>query len=130
MLATRWFRLQSVCMRVVHGRSGSRRGGGGWRTLTGHCAKAQLWGAAAPKRLCHSDPGDLYENESVQRYLQQLMEEQKDLSDKLQHAYLSESDRRVLMKRHTELLPVANVFESIERALKDLEEVLSLLHSE
>ncbi|KAG8004540.1 Peptide chain release factor 1 [Nibea albiflora] len=121
MLANRCFRLYSVCSRVVHS---SRGGGRGWRTLTGHYAKV-----AAPERLCHSDLGDLYKNESVQRYLQQLVEEHKDLSNKLQHAHLSESDRRLLMKRHTELLPVANVLESVEQALKDLEEVLSLLHS-
>lgn len=57
------------------------------------------------------------------------MEEYRDLSKKLQHAYLSESDRKVLMKKQTELLPLANVFERAEQAMKDLEEVRSLLHS-
>lgn len=58
------------------------------------------------------------------------MDEYKELSERLQQAHLNETDRKVLMKRHTELLPVANVFERIEQALGDLEEVLSLLHSE
>ena len=126
----RWVRLCSSCSRVVY----SSRKGAGWRTLTGHTGlnltEVQHWGKVTSKRFCHSDLGDLYKNESVQRYLQQLMEEYRDLSKKLQHAYLSESDRKVLIKKHTELLPLANVFQSIEQALKDLEEVLSLLHGE
>ncbi|KAM9334212.1 peptide chain release factor 1, mitochondrial [Symphorus nematophorus] len=136
MLGNRWFRLCALCSRVVHSSRGRRGGGGGWRTLTGHTSlkhanitEVQHWGTVAPKRLCHSDLGNLYKNESVQRYLQQLMDEYRDLSKKLQHAYPCESDRKALIKRHTELLPLANVFESIEEALKDLEEVLSLLHS-
>lgn len=129
MLVNRWSRLCAVCRRAV---DSSR---GGWRTLqTGlkHASMAQVqhWGTAAPKRLCHSGLGDLYEKGSVQRHLQQLMEEYRDLGKKLEHAYLSESDRKALMKRHTGLLPLATVFKSIEQALKDLEEVLSLLHSE
>lgn len=87
----------------------------------------QLWRTATTKRLYHSD---LYKNESVQRYLQQLMEEYRDLSKKLEHVYLSESDRKVLLKRQSELLPLANVFKDVEAALKDLEELLSLLHGE
>lgn len=125
----RWVRLCSSCSRVVY----SSRKGAGWRTLTGHTGlnliEVQHWDKVTLKRFCHSDLGDLYKNESVQRYLQQLMEEYRDLSKKLQHAYLSESDRKVLIKKHTELLPLANVFRSIEQALKDLEEVLSVLHS-
>lgn len=126
----RWFRLCSFCSRVVY----SSRKETGWRTLTGHTSlnitEVQLWGTVASKRLCHSDLGGLYKNESVLRYLQQLMEEYRDLSKTLQHAFLSESDRKVLVKRHTELLPQANLFLSIEQALKELEDVLSLLHGE
>lgn len=85
------------------------------------------WGRVMFKRFFHSDLGELYKNESVQVYLEQLMEEHRDLSKKLQHAYLSESDRKGLTKKHTELLPLASVFRSIEQAQKDLEEVSSLL---
>lgn len=85
------------------------------------------WGRVISKRFSHSDVGELYKNESVQAYLQQLMEEYGDLSKQLQHACLSESDRKVLIKKHTELLPLASVFGSIEQAKKDLEEVSSLL---
>ncbi|XP_049919249.1 peptide chain release factor 1, mitochondrial isoform X2 [Epinephelus moara] len=130
MLVSRWFRLCSLCSRVVYS---SRGRGAGWGTRTGHANITQVqhcWGTAAPRRLCHRGFGDLYQTESVQRYLEQLMEEYRDLSKKLQHAYLSESDRKVLMKKQTALLPLANVFERVEQAMKDLEEVHSLLHSD
>ncbi|XP_031707468.1 peptide chain release factor 1, mitochondrial [Anarrhichthys ocellatus] len=133
MLVNRCFRLCSFCSRVVYSSRGRRAG---WRTPTGrtglkhvYITQVQHWGTEAPRRLYHRDLGDLYKTESVQRYLQQLMEEFRDISKKLQHTYLSESDRKVLLKKHTELLPLANEFERIEQALKDLEEVLSLLHS-
>ncbi|KAM7365632.1 hypothetical protein PAMP_016549 [Pampus punctatissimus] len=129
---SRWFGLCSFCSRVVY----NSRKGAGWRTLTGHTslnlnmAEVQHWGTVASKRMCHSDLGDLYKNESVQSHLQQLMEEYRDISKKLQLAYLSESDRKVLINKHTELLPLAKVFQSIEQALKDHEEVLSFLHGD
>ncbi|CAJ1086775.1 peptide chain release factor 1%2C mitochondrial [Xyrichtys novacula] len=128
MTLNRWFRLCSSCSRVFHSSSGGNRKRLEWRTLQS-VAEVQHWSRLAPKRLCHSGLRDLYKTESVQRYLQQLMEDYEDLNKKLQHVHLSESDRKELMKRHTELLPVANVFQSIERAMKDLEEVLSLLRS-
>ncbi|XP_034533466.1 peptide chain release factor 1, mitochondrial isoform X2 [Notolabrus celidotus] len=140
MLLNRCFRLCSSCSRVFYNTEAKRRRRSEWRTpaglgdmLTGRYAnmtEEQHWSTAVtPKRSCHSDLGDIYKAESVQRYLLQLMEEYRDLSKKLQHAYLSEADRKVLMKKHTELQPVANVFESVEHAIKDLEEVLSLMHS-
>lgn len=102
--------------------------------MTGHSSlrhvnitEVQHYDTVAPGRLYHSNSGDLYDNESVQRYLQQLMEEYRDLSKTLEHAHLSESERKVLTKKHNELLPLANVFGSIEEAQKDLDEVLSLL---
>lgn len=90
----------------------------------------QQGGSEALKRRCHGGPGGLYRNESVQRYLRQLVEEHAELSGKLQRAQLSEADRRLLVRRHAELLPVANVSERVDEALEELEEVLSLLHSE
>ncbi|XP_042369092.1 peptide chain release factor 1, mitochondrial isoform X2 [Plectropomus leopardus] len=133
MLINRWSRLCSLCSRGVYSSRGRRAG---WRALTrGHTGAKyanitevqHCWGTV--KRLCHSDFADLYKHKSVQRYLQQLMEEHRELGKKLEHAYLSESDRKALKKKHTELLPLAKVFERIEEALQDLEEVLSLLHS-
>ncbi|PWA32122.1 hypothetical protein CCH79_00013334 [Gambusia affinis] len=131
MFPPRWFGLCCHCSRVV-----SRRGFP-WGTLKGHSrlrhavfTEVQLRGTnAVPRRLSHCDIGDLYNNSSVQRYLQKLMEEHRDISRKLQHDHLSDSGRKSLLKKHSELLPVAGLFGSIEQAQKDLEEVLSLLHT-
>lgn len=90
----------------------------------------QLCSTVVPRRHFHGDLRDLHNNECVQKYLQQLVEEYSDLGKKLQHDHLSESDRKVLLRRQTELLPVAVMFESVQQALKDQEEVISLLHSE
>ncbi|CAL8290881.1 unnamed protein product [Lota lota] len=79
-------------------------------------------------RSLHTDLGDLYENESVQRYVRHLMEEYAELSNKLQHACLSDAERKDLNKKHLDLMPVANSFENIRGALTDLEDVLSLMH--
>ncbi|TNM94048.1 hypothetical protein fugu_002224 [Takifugu bimaculatus] len=131
MFLNRCFRLCNGCCRVVY--SGRKRE---WRTLTGYrtpkYANTTVVGLCAtvvPRHHFHSDLGDLHNNECVQKYLQQLMEEYRDLGRKLQHDHLSESDRKVLSRRQTELLPVALLFESVQQALKDQEEVTSLLHS-
>uniref|UniRef100_H3DIE0 Prokaryotic-type class I peptide chain release factors domain-containing protein n=1 Tax=Tetraodon nigroviridis TaxID=99883 RepID=H3DIE0_TETNG len=81
------------------------------------------------RRHFHGDLGDLLSNESVQKYLQQLMEECRNVSQKLQHAHLSESERKGLLRRHAELLPVATALDSVRRASRDREEVVSLLQS-
>ncbi|MEQ2172809.1 hypothetical protein GOODEAATRI_025195, partial [Goodea atripinnis] len=73
---------------------------------------------------------DLYNNSLVQGYLQKMMEEHRVISRKLQHEHLNDSDRKALLKKHTELQPVTDVFGSIKQAQTDLEEVLSLLHSD
>lgn len=137
MFASRSFRLCPFCIRVV-----SRSGGGTgeWRTFRSHTTSLihanftkelqQNWGVVVPKRHCQRDLEDLYNNHSVQRYLQQLMEEFKQVSEKLQHVFLSESARKTLVMKHAELLPLSNVCETIEQARKELEEVNSLLQSE
>ncbi|KAM4601907.1 peptide chain release factor 1, mitochondrial [Polymixia lowei] len=129
MLVHRWIRLCTVCKRLIS----NNRGGIGWRTSTGHDSLQYvtevLRGNTASRRYCHGDVGDLYKNESVQRYLRQLMEEYGDLTKKLQLACLSDLERKDMNQKLVKLLPVADVFQSITNALKDLEEVLSLLHS-
>lgn len=122
MFAGGCFRLCTVCSRVV---SGSR----GWRTLGGATPANLAGGVGAHKRRFHGDFGDLYKNESVQKYLRKLVEEHRDLSDKLQHLHLCDADRKALIKRHSELQPVAEVFDRVGRAVRELEELLALLHS-
>lgn len=82
------------------------------------------------RRRYHGDPGDMYEKESVRRHLRRLVEEHGDAGEMLRRASLSEGDRKALTRRHVELQPVADAFGRLERAQKDLEEVLSLLHGE
>ncbi|XP_062236510.1 peptide chain release factor 1, mitochondrial [Platichthys flesus] len=127
MLVGRWFGL---CSRVVHCSSVRGR----WRTPTGGHVKKYAniteepqWRTRGSRRLCHSDAGDMFEHRCVQRYLQQLVLEHGQLSERLQQVYLNESDRKELMRRHSELLPLANIHGRIEQALRDLEEVRSLL---
>nr|XP_057907936.1 peptide chain release factor 1, mitochondrial [Doryrhamphus excisus] len=128
-----WSRFCSVTNREVY--SSLKRGR--WRAISGHSSAyhanvlvVQSCVALGSRRLCHSNHvGDLYKNGSVQKYLQQIMEEHKYLQQKLQRANLNEADRKVMMKKHTQLLPLANLFHGVERALEDLVEVQSLLHS-
>ncbi|XP_024918076.1 peptide chain release factor 1, mitochondrial isoform X2 [Cynoglossus semilaevis] len=124
MLVSRWLRLRSLCNRVCpHTRREERKGLLWRRTLIGH----QFTGTLASSRPCHSDVGDLYQNECIQRYLQQLMQEYRYICQRLELPHISEADRRALIKKHTELLPLADVFTDIEEALKDQQEVSSLL---
>uniref|UniRef100_A0A8C6U7F1 Uncharacterized protein n=1 Tax=Neogobius melanostomus TaxID=47308 RepID=A0A8C6U7F1_9GOBI len=83
-----------------------------------------------PRRSCHRAVGDLHSDASVQRYVQQLMEDFTKLDQRLQRASLSEADRRAILKKHTELLPLVKVCQTIEQAVEDHQEVLSLLQGE
>uniref|UniRef100_A0A1A7YTX4 Mitochondrial translational release factor 1 n=1 Tax=Iconisemion striatum TaxID=60296 RepID=A0A1A7YTX4_9TELE len=128
MFVRRVYRLCSSCSRLASCRAGMRRE---WRTVMQQSSlKVQHWGSLLlPKRLSHYDLGDLYNNKSVQTYLQRLEEEYKVICQRLQHECLNESDRKALMKKQTELLPLGNVFGSIDQARQDLEEVISLLQN-
>lgn len=112
MLVHRWLRLYAFC------RSFRARG-------EGSCGPLRL--AGPWWRFNHRAVGDLHRDASVHRYIKQLMEEWTQLEQKLQHSCLSEADRRATLKRHTELLPLAHVWQRNELALRDHQEVLSLL---
>ncbi|XP_061534481.1 peptide chain release factor 1, mitochondrial isoform X2 [Phycodurus eques] len=119
-------RLRSVfsCVAYNNLKRGRRR------TISGHTnAKHTNISVTQPSRLFHKEMGELYEIHSVQMYLRQLMENHKALGQKLHRANLSEADRKVMVKKHTELQPLANVFHNVEQALKDLDEVQSILNS-
>lgn len=118
MLTCQWSRL---CGRVFRSK--------GWKNAAPALTRVS-WSQLTARRRYHGDLGDLYENESVQRHLRRLVEEHGNACEMLQHASLSEADRKVLTKRHVELQPVADVFVRMERGQKDLEEVLSVLHGE
>ncbi|XP_068612546.1 peptide chain release factor 1, mitochondrial [Brachionichthys hirsutus] len=135
MFASRWFRVCTSSSRAIY--SNGRRGIGEGRpgTLTGHtgakhanATEARLRRTVVPKRFRHSDFGDLHNNVSVQKYIHQIVEDYGDIGKKLRYLHLSESERKALLRRRTELQPLVNMFERIEEALKDLEE-LSLLQN-
>uniref|UniRef100_A0A3B3ZTU6 Uncharacterized protein n=1 Tax=Periophthalmus magnuspinnatus TaxID=409849 RepID=A0A3B3ZTU6_9GOBI len=113
MLLHRWFRLHALCRSL-------RERGEGWRTICGHptAVKHSRAGLNFPpgRRFCHGALGGLYGNVSVQRYIRQLMEEFRSLDERLQRASLSEADRRAIVQKHTELLPLATVWRSVEQA--------------
>ncbi|XP_024260223.2 peptide chain release factor 1, mitochondrial isoform X2 [Oncorhynchus tshawytscha] len=104
--------------------------------LYGWCAlhmRKRIWKELAnrslvpSRRCCNNHLGDLYRNESVQRYLRQLVEEYRDVTKTLQHGFLNDPARKELNKRQVGLSPVATAFQSAEHAVIDLEEVETLL---
>lgn len=115
MLVRRWHRLYVFCRSL-----GSR--GDGWRRSV--CSGP--W-SCSPRSFCHRAVGDLYSHTSVQRYIQQLLEDVTRLNQKLEHACLSEADRRALLKRLSDLQPLARVWQSCEQAVRDHQELHSLI---
>lgn len=120
MLTRHWTRL---CGRVFWSSGGRNASPAVTRVSRSQLALLRL-------RSYHGDPGDLYENESVRRHLRRLVGEHGNAGEMLRRPSLSEADRKMLARRHAELQPVADVFGRMERAQRDLEEVLSLLHGE
>ncbi|XP_068506014.1 peptide chain release factor 1, mitochondrial isoform X2 [Syngnathus scovelli] len=57
------------------------------------------------------------------------MDYHKTLDQKLHRSNVNEADRKLMVKKYTELLPLANIFYNVEQAVKDLDEVRSILHS-
>ncbi|KAM8872345.1 peptide chain release factor 1, mitochondrial isoform 1-T1 [Synchiropus picturatus] len=78
------------------------------------------------RRWSHGILLDLYRDEGVQKYVGQLVEEHGYLNNELQRAHLSNSDRKAMVRRHSELQPLAKIWRSIEQSVKELEEVKSL----
>ncbi|XP_061687229.1 peptide chain release factor 1, mitochondrial [Syngnathoides biaculeatus] len=119
-------RLRSVFSWVVY--SNLKRGRR--RTISGHSkAKHGNISVTQTRRLSHKEIGELYENHSVQMYLRHLMENHQALGQMLHRANLSEADRKVMVMKHAEVQPLANVFHNVEQALKELDEVQSILIS-
>ena len=89
------------------------------------------WGQGTrPSRPLHTDLGDLYGNQSVQRHVERLTEEHATLANQLQEACLSDVERRGLNRRQSDLRPLVELHEQIRGALTDLEDVLSLMQGD
>ena len=83
----------------------------------------------SPRRHCHGGLDDIHQNASVQRYIRQLVDEYGEVTKKLQYTFLSDSERKELNLRQTELLPVEKAFRCTVNAMKELEEITSLIQS-
>uniref|UniRef100_A0A4W5N929 Mitochondrial translation release factor 1 n=1 Tax=Hucho hucho TaxID=62062 RepID=A0A4W5N929_9TELE len=117
MLTQKCIRLCGPCARLISPLHMRKRI---WKEL----ANRSL---VSSRRYCNNDLGDLYRNESVQRYLRQLVEEYRDVTKTLQHGFLNDPAWKELNKRQVGLSPVVTAFQSAEHAAKDLEEVETLL---
>ncbi|XP_077584878.1 peptide chain release factor 1, mitochondrial [Stigmatopora nigra] len=105
-----------------------------WRSLAGfaggkHASFAVSLCRRTFRCLFHSDAGDLYENDAVQKYLRHLVEDHKILGQKLDRSNMSEAERKAMVKKHADLQPLANAFHNVERAREELDEVQLILRS-
>ncbi|KAL4608835.1 peptide chain release factor 1, mitochondrial [Arapaima gigas] len=81
------------------------------------------------RRFSDHDSSDLLQHEAVQKYLQGLVLEYRDISQRLQNESASESERKALSKRHIELIPLATAFQNIENTMNDLKDLEALSES-
>ncbi|KAL8189828.1 UNVERIFIED_CONTAM: Peptide chain release factor 1, mitochondrial [Gekko kuhli] len=77
-------------------------------------------------RRYHQNSRTLWNHEALQKYLQTLSQEYQNISQLLDDCSLSEHRRKALGKRHAELSPLAEVFEEIEEAKKEIQDLEGL----
>lgn len=120
------------CYRFIHG---ARNGG---RTKLLPPKQNSSWeyrswnGGFSPKRTyCNNSTAvvDLLQQESIQIYLRGLVTEYHHITQRLENELLDDSERRVLNRRHVDLLPLVTAVQNTEDAVKDLKEVEALLRS-
>ncbi|KAJ8256109.1 hypothetical protein COCON_G00199730 [Conger conger] len=68
-----------------------------------------------------------HREDSVQVYLHGLVVEYHDITQRLENGLLEDSERKLLNRRHVELLPLVTAFQNTEDAVNDLKEVEALL---
>ena len=133
MLATKCIRLCASCGRLNSRINPSTRGGMPVALrLSCHGSTLRLSAMPSsipPRRHCHGGSDDIHQNASVQRYIRKLVDEYGEVTKKLQFTFLSDSERKELNHRQTELLPMEKAFRCTEKAMKELEEITSLIQS-
>lgn len=80
-------------------------------------------------RHCHHFSKELLQQESVQRYLEKMIEEYRQVTQRQNNTALTESERRTMSRRQIELSPMATVFRQSQRAVKDLKDVQAIIES-
>lgn len=77
-------------------------------------------------RHCHHFSKELLQQESVQRYLEKMIEEYRQVTQRQNNTALTESERRTMSRRQIELSPMATVF---QQSVKDLKDVQAIIES-
>ncbi|XP_006884679.1 PREDICTED: peptide chain release factor 1, mitochondrial [Elephantulus edwardii] len=80
-----------------------------------------------PKRYCHTRM--LWKRKAVQKYMEDLITEYQKLDQCWQHISVNTGKQRALNQRHTELAPLAAIYEEIQEAEKAMEELESMYKS-
>ncbi|XP_077200214.1 peptide chain release factor 1, mitochondrial [Paroedura picta] len=77
-------------------------------------------------RRYHQTSRTLWDHEALQKYLQTLSQECQRITQLLDDCSLSEHRRKALAKRHTELSPLAEIFEETEKAKNEIQDLEAL----
>ncbi|XP_051753037.1 peptide chain release factor 1, mitochondrial isoform X1 [Ctenopharyngodon idella] len=83
-------------------------------------------------RICRSNShktDDFLKNDAVQRRIKRVIDEHKTITSRLESDQLTESDRRTLNLQLVEVSKVVNAFERTRLALRELEEIQTLIHN-
>lgn len=86
-----------------------------------------------PVRICRSNShktDDFLKNEAVQRRIKRVMDEHETVTSRLESDQLTDTDRRTLNLRLAEVTRVMDTIERSREALRELEEIHTLIHSE
>ncbi|XP_072370452.1 peptide chain release factor 1, mitochondrial isoform X1 [Scyliorhinus torazame] len=81
------------------------------------------------ERHCHNYFGELLRLEAVRKYIEDLKEEYKGISNRLSSIQPHEEDGKSLSRRHVELAPLASLLEELQSSEKDLFELESMCNS-
>ncbi|XP_049634762.1 peptide chain release factor 1, mitochondrial [Suncus etruscus] len=76
------------------------------------------------KRYCHSKM--LWKHKALQKYMEDMNKEFQTLGQSLQRIPVSEGEQRALSKRHSELAPLATIYQEIQEAEQAIKELDSL----
>lgn len=81
------------------------------------------------RRYCHQDTRMLWKHKALQKYMEDLNKEYQTLDQCLQHISVNQGDQRSLNQRHTELAPLATIYQEIQKAEQAIEELESMCKS-
>ncbi|XP_014463833.1 peptide chain release factor 1, mitochondrial isoform X2 [Alligator mississippiensis] len=77
-------------------------------------------------RKYHQDSRAVWKHETVQKYLETVIREYQRISHVLSSVSTNEHEQRILSRRHADLVPLAAVFQEIQKAEKEVKELESM----